>query len=117
MSFVALENVLKFDDFSGLSWGHPRSWQCARLGVIGSFPGLITTVPGSLKLRKEYIGYMVHWKQDYSRIPRSLVAPSRGAGGFYATFLPKIAIIINPIFPMILMFGIDNGHVFFTSSG
>ena len=29
----------------------------------------------------EYIGYMVHWKRDYSIMLRSLVAPSRGAGG------------------------------------
>ena len=43
----------------------------------------ITTIPGPLKLREEQIGYMVHWKRDYSsRIPRSLVAPLRGAGGY-----------------------------------
>ena len=82
MIFATLEIGMKIGDFSGWSWGHPRSWQCARLGVIGSFPGPITTIPGSLKLRKEYIGYMVHWKQDYRRMLRSLVAPSRGAGGF-----------------------------------
>ena len=57
---------------------------------------LVTTIPGSLKpdsrdletetghleMRREYIGYMVHWKRDYTRMPRSLVAPSRGAGGY-----------------------------------
>ena len=49
----------------------------------------ITTIPGSLKLRKEYIGYMVHWKRDYSRILRSLVAPSRAVSYTHLT-LPTI---------------------------
>ena len=39
MTFVALEIGLKFDLFSGSSWGHPRSWAPARLRVIGMVPG------------------------------------------------------------------------------
>ena len=36
----------------------------AGLGVNGSWRGPETTIPGSLELRKEYIGYMVHWIAD-----------------------------------------------------
>ena len=90
MAFVALENGLKSDEFSGWSWGHPRSWQSTRLGVIGSFPGPITTIPGSLKLRKEYIGYMVHWKRDYTYIIlRSLVPPQGGQRIYYLRAMPS----------------------------
>ena len=37
---------------------------------------------GVLRLRRGYIGYMVHWKRDYTRMPRSLVVPTRGARGY-----------------------------------
>ena len=37
---------------------------------------------GILRLRRGYIGYMEHWKRDYTRMPRSLVAPTRGARGY-----------------------------------
>ena len=75
--------------FQGDSGGHPRFKAPARLRANGLIPGAITTIPVSLKLRKEYIGYIVHWKWDYSIIPRSLVAPSREAGGLLKTLSAK----------------------------
>ena len=90
MTFVALETGLKFDEFSRCFWGHPRSWQPAWLVVNWLVPGPYNNNSRIPELEKrvhrihgplEYIGYMVHWNRDYSIILRSLVAPSRGAGG------------------------------------
>ena len=90
---VWLENWWIFKPF----WDHPRSWDRVWLVVTWPVPGPSVTLfqdprnliieilrpeLGILRLRTGYIGYRVHWKRDYTRIPRSLVAPSRGAGGF-----------------------------------
>ena len=63
---------------------------------MGGSRSVVTAIPGSLKptlevlrprlgilrLRRGDIGHMVHWKRDYTMMPRSLVAPTRGAGGY-----------------------------------
>ena len=52
-------------------------------GSLKPDSGILRPKLGVLRLKRGYIGYMVHWKRDYTRMPRSLVAPSRGAGGFF----------------------------------
>ena len=75
--------------------GSPQILRPSGLKVNGSSPGSSNTIQdacnltleilrprlGILRLRSGYIGYMVHWKPDYTIIPRSVVAPTRGAGG------------------------------------
>ena len=39
IAFVALGTGLKFDEFWGWFWGHPRSWEPSGLVVIGTLPG------------------------------------------------------------------------------
>ena len=50
-------------------------------GSLNTTPEILRPKLGNLRLRRGYIGYMKHWKRDYTRILCSLVAPSRGAGG------------------------------------
>ena len=60
---------------------HPRALSNTVPGSLNTTLEMLRPM-GILRWRRGYIGYMGHWKRDYTRIPRSLVARSRGAGGY-----------------------------------
>ena len=74
MSFVVLDAGLKFDDFSGWDLA-PRQVEAKLVGSrarVTSNPGSLKPILeilrprlGVLRLRREYMGYMIHWKWDY----------------------------------------------------
>ena len=97
MTFVSLEVGLKFDDFSMGFWAHPRScdraWWKANVWFLGSsnnnsrIPATDSRVPETEAENLE-IELRVHRIHDtlesgLRMIPRSLMAPTRGAGGLH----------------------------------
>ena len=78
--------ILGSHQISGHSSGRKigGSW-----ALVATVPGSLTSVSeilrprvGVLRLRREYIGYMVHWKQDYKGFPAAWCPPQKGSVEF-----------------------------------
>ena len=96
MNFVVLETALKVNDISTWFWGHPRSRDHPGCREMVGSRALSSIIPGSLKpdsrdlrLRREYIGYMTHWKRDYTWSLAARWPPTRGAGEWREALLQR----------------------------